>query len=425
MNIVKTIASGAFGRVELVEDATGQQFARKVFAPSPDVIAQAGLDKLQKRFEREVRVQQSLPNHLFVPILTHDLAVDPAWFVMPLCGRTLAEEIVDHRKVGSVPTGALENILESLEYLESIGVVHRDLKPSNVLFHDGRWKLSDLGLVMAPSEAGLTSSLSAWGTMAYCAPEQCTTFKSVTSAADQFAFGCILHDIYDGAARIPYHVQTCAGDIGGVVEVCTRTDPSHRFKSIAGLRGALLGVLAKPNAAVSPIVAEIVASLANPATMSKDQLDALKAFLRSVQSSSDVWTVNAAMTEEVLEALKALDEQLWIEVAAAYCKWARTPHFDFGYCDVVIGRLQRIFELGDITQKAEVVLAGAVLGESHNRWTVMKKVVRMCDASIDNQIAKRIALEIRVEDAQQIFRRCVLAINLSIAAYHPVIAGVL
>ncbi|QSV74519.1 MAG: protein kinase family protein [Aphanizomenon flos-aquae KM1D3_PB] len=54
----------------------------------------------------------------------------------------------DARSNGIPPLEALSDILNALEELHFLGYVHRDLKPQNILFHQGRWKLSDFGLVL-------------------------------------------------------------------------------------------------------------------------------------------------------------------------------------------------------------------------------------------------------------------------------------
>ena len=83
----------------------------------------------------------------------------------------------------------------------------------------------------------------------YCAfRSSIRDFKRVTAAADIYSFGCILHDLFDGARRVPYQRQSCPGPVGAVIEKCTDPDPNKRFKSIDELRGALFWALSQPRA---------------------------------------------------------------------------------------------------------------------------------------------------------------------------------
>src|ERR1700733_7792763 len=221
MKVLNIIATTHFGRVERVQLEDGTVAARKVFAPSAEITQGASADKLRRRFAREVRIQAELPVALFIPVLHKDLDADPPWFVMPLADRTLAEALGTIH--GEEVLRALDEILDSIERLHSLDFVHRDLKPSNILRHDGRWKLSDLGLVlpMASTSTKLTSHKSSWFTLGYCAPEQYAEFGSSTPAVDIYAFGCILHDLFEKGTRVPLQRATAAGPIGAVIEKCT------------------------------------------------------------------------------------------------------------------------------------------------------------------------------------------------------------
>jgi serine/threonine protein kinase len=216
MNIIRQIAHGGFGVVEEVELESGERRARKTFAPRADVLAAGDPDKLRSRFIREVRVQEALPQGSFVPILDFDLECPVPWYLMPLADKNFKEEIDEARRAGTIPKAGIADILNGLEELHALGYVHRDLKPENVLLHAGAWKLCDFGLVMLPptdNSSRLTSSASTWGTWEYWSPEQAGGMRDVTAATDIYAFGCILHDIFDGSRRIPLQQHSCTGPI--------------------------------------------------------------------------------------------------------------------------------------------------------------------------------------------------------------------
>ena len=429
MRVIREISRGGFGRVEQLETDSGDMVARKIYDPQPGILAASDEAKLKKRFRREVMVQSSLSGHAFLPVLEYDLDCETPWFTMPLAERNFEEEIAIAKRDGTALTEQLAEILNALEELHSLGFTHRDLKPQNILLYGGRWKLSDFGLVLPVVAATtmLTSTGSAWGSAPYCAPEQALDFKHATQQVDIYAFGAILHDIYGAGpgGRVPYQQQTCDGPIGAIIERCTAVAPDKRFKNVSALRGALLTILSSPSAPhSSPTGSDWVTKLADLHTWDGDTALAFNRFLVRDASRADKGAVCVELDEERLSAIHSLDVDLWYTVALIYCEWAKGS-FDFSYCDVVIGRLESIFALGNLECKAAAAIAAAELGADHNRWHVMGRILSMCGPEISDSLADRIAIEIMAEEAQSNFRSCAERISQTVEDYHPRIAHVL
>lgn len=427
MRILENISRGGFGHVEKIKMDDGEVAARKVFDPVPDIVARADLSKLKKRFKREVRVQSSLSGDYFIPILDSDLESENPSFIMPLAERNFWEEIQDARRTNKIPLESLADILNALEELHSLGYVHRDLKPQNILLQAGRWKLSDFGLVLPVTDetTKLTSLDSAWGTEGYCAPEQVEDFRNATPSVDIYAFGCILHDLYGASSRVPYQRYSAQGPVGMIIEKCTEFSPKKRFKSIVALRGALLKILSEPqNLTPSPSSKEWAENLQYLTDWNIQKLENFARFIKSIQEQSDLWVVCEALNEDILDAMYQIEPELWQIVALAYCDWAHGS-FDFNYCDVIISRLETIFRLGNLDSKAAAAIAGAKLGYSHNRWFVMGRVVRMCGSDLEDVVAQRIAIEIRVEEVHKNFIYCATESRHRVSDYHPQIVEVL
>lgn len=426
MKILGPINRGGFGRVEKVETTPGCILARKVFDPQPSVL---GADpvvaraKFVKRFVREVRVQSSLGGDFVLPVHGFDLISTPPWFTMPLADRSLQDEISRSRDDAKQ---ALPDVLNALEEMHKLGLVHRDLKPANVLFHEGKWKLSDFGLVLpAPgTTTTLTSTSSAWGTSEYAAPEQVNDFGNVTLAADIYAFGCILHDIFNGSPRIPFQRQTCPGSIGPIIEKCTELDPRRRFKSVGALRSVLLTALSAAPIPSTATGAAWLARIADIATWTADDLEQFARFITSDKNISERDSLCRALDEETLKAMQCIDAIAWRPVADCYCEWA-TGSFAWNYCDVIIGRLVAIFEVGEVETIASAIMAAARLACSHNRWFVMRQVLAMAGSTLADEVAHRVAIEIVVQDAHRDFTQSAAAVSEPIDRYHPRIADVL
>lgn len=427
MKVLREIDKGGFGRVEEVEITNGEVVARKVFEPSSAVTGATTPEKLADRFKREVAVQSKLSADYFVPILNSDLSCDPMWFTMPLCPRNFSEEISDARAANSIPMEGLGDILNALEELHSLGYKHRDLKPQNVLYHEGKWKLSDFGLVLPPdASTTLTSTLSAWGTPSYCAPEQMQDFKRADHRADIYAFGCILHDIFDGSARIPYARQTAPGPIGLVIERCTEPNPTRRFQDIAKVRAALVTTLSKPGHLTASIeAAEWAKKLTAASTWDLATLHDFVRFVVDPKNAGDLWILFEPMDESNIMDFVRLDEGYAATIALEYIEWVRTGNFSYEFCDVLAVRLKALTKLADVDVKANAIMALARMGKHHNRWYVMRTLLRLCNENMDSRLAERIAIEIQVEDAYWDFVNSASRTSNTINVYHPAIREVL
>jgi hypothetical protein len=137
----------------------------------------------------------------------------------------------------------------------------------------------------------------------------------------------------------------------------------------------------------------------------------------------DEESVVAELSEDHLQGIADRFPDEWDRIAMAYCDWAKGG-FAFRFCDIVVGRLETIFhaDKSSLDVRAAALVSAAALGAVHNRWFVMRRVMRLADARLNESLAERIAIEIRAGDAAGHFLQCAEAINRSTSDYHPRIA---
>lgn len=418
-----TIAQGGFGVIDKVRLDNGEIVAKKSFKPR-EYSSEEELQKLRKRFIREVKIQSSLPTDFFMPILGSNLSIEVPFYLMPLAEKSLKTQILEDRLTKEINLAALCDIMNALEILHSLGFVHRDLSPGNVLFHENKWKLSDLGLVLPQrtETIQLTSVHSAWGSINYCAPEQATDFHRSTAAVDIYSFGCILHDFVTVRPRVPYNQHSTEGEIGIIISKCTNKNPKKRFKDIHLLRDVLIRTISgQKMEAPSEEANEWEIEFSTYSTWTLEKLEKFLAFLNLPNADHSIFY---SVNEDVLAFFRELDHDCWNDLVEFFLAWSEGS-FGFAYCDVLIGRLEKIYQIGSVGQKAAATLVAAKLGSSHNRWYVMNRVIYLTDKSIDRTLAQRIAIEIRVQGYQEYFLRCAEVISKDISDFHEIIAEVL
>ena len=262
--IVRQIGRGGMGTVYLAERADGtfeKSVALKLVKRGMDT------DEVLRRFRYERQILAGLDHPNIARLLDAGAAGDGRpYFVMEYCdGETITNYAEAEGLNVEQRLRLFEQVCDAVAYAHRHLVVHRDLKPGNILVADGddgkpSVKLLDFGiaqLVEDRPDAPVTRLGDRILTPEYAAPEQ---FKGevVTTSADVFALGVVLHELLVGSRpekplKRPSTVVTRSGqaprgtsieklrrelktDLDAIVITALQEDPQLRYISADALR---------------------------------------------------------------------------------------------------------------------------------------------------------------------------------------------
>lgn len=154
----------------------------------------------RRRFRQEARLMAFVSHPNLVTV--YDLHEEPSgsWVVMEYVpGENLKKRIEQH---GPLPPEEvlplLEQVSGALGHLHGRNLVHLDIKPQNLIVTpDGGVKLIDFGLAQPAGPRQEMVGGTAFGTVAYLAPEQASG-EPVDAATDVYALGCVVYELLTG-----------------------------------------------------------------------------------------------------------------------------------------------------------------------------------------------------------------------------------
>lgn len=435
LKVIRLIGQGGFGNVELVEDDAGSQFARKTFAQNQPLDA-ALLANVLKRFAKEARIQGGISHPNIVPILGSDFSTNPPSYLMPVADSSLADDLGSDRTLGGTFIAAISDIIAGLEELHSMQISHRDLKPENVLRFKNRdgsdgafYAISDFGLISMKESrlSGLTKTGMRKGSDYYTAPEIAKDMRQASAQSDIYSLGCILHDMVGTEDRVPCAEIKEPGEFSAILRGCTRQDPSQRFKSVRAVLDAILSVDFAPQAPTSQESINFIGALEADAPLDSDFWTRLADFLEGEASSVDVAAICARLGTERIDALCAASPEAGNRIGIILAQWVGSSTFNFDYCDALANRLEEFFDRTTFETKVECLMGLLAMGTSHNRWFVERKFERLCGPDMDENLAKRLAVQFRIGDQEVCHQITHLERSISFdrASLHPALVKAL
>lgn len=158
----------------------------------------------RKRFRREARMMAFVSHPNLVTIYDLIDASNGSWMVMEYVEGEDLRAILDAEGPFAPETvmEILDAVGSGLSHMHASNLVHLDVKPQNIIRQpDGTIKLIDFGLAQQAGGPQEMIGGTAFGTVAYLAPEQASG-EPVTAATDVYALGCVAYELLTG--RTPY-----------------------------------------------------------------------------------------------------------------------------------------------------------------------------------------------------------------------------
>ncbi|MEC4986522.1 MAG: protein kinase [Oscillatoria sp. PMC 1068.18] len=198
--VLEKLSGGGFGQTYIAEDThrPGNPHCvvkhLKPASNNPKV-----LETARKFFQKEAETLESLGNHDRIPRLLAYFEEDAEFYLVQeyIEGHTLAKELTPNQRwKENKVIELLEEILPTLDFIHSQGVIHRDLKPENLIRRsdDNKLVLIDFGAIkqlrnQTLTEMGEVSVTVAIGTPGYMPTEQ--TRGTPRPNSDLYALGMI------------------------------------------------------------------------------------------------------------------------------------------------------------------------------------------------------------------------------------------
>lgn len=213
------------------------------------ILAKADSDK-RRRFKNEIAFLGRNAHKNIVTVIDHGVAsgeLTGPFYVMHRYRYSLRDLMRNGINANSV-LPFFSQVLDGVEAAHLLGVVHRDLKPENILY-DGPTNIlaiADFGIARFTEELMATTvetgPAQKLANFQYAAPEQRTPGGDVSVAADIYALGLILNEMFTGA--VPHGtghltIRQVADDHGfldEIVEAMRRQSPADRPASVADVK---------------------------------------------------------------------------------------------------------------------------------------------------------------------------------------------
>ncbi len=213
--LLEEIARGGMGVVYKARDTK----LNRIVALKMIIAGKLASEEERFRFNLEAEAAAKLDHPGITPIYEVGEHDGQLYFAMKLIeGGSLADRLPEYGADPRKAARLVAYIAHAIHHAHQRGTLHRDLKPNNILLDDdGNPLVTDFGLAkLAEQDTDVTKTGVMMGTPGYMPPEQVSSGKNVTTAADVYSLGAILFAVLTG--RAPFVGETAMETVMQVVQ---------------------------------------------------------------------------------------------------------------------------------------------------------------------------------------------------------------
>jgi serine/threonine protein kinase len=260
--VLALLGQGGMGAVYRAFDPWEQRpCAVKEMCPSPD-LAPDKLAGLRDQFRREAGILATLSHPGLTRVTDYFIEGANEYLVMDFVQGKSLEDIFKETEHTPLPEPQVmawaRELLDTLAYIHSCGVIHRDIKPANIrVAVDGRVVLVDFGLfkLWDPRNPATLMALRGAGTPQFAPPEQMdSSFGHTDARSDIYSLGATLYTLLTGHTpplvnerlfrhvRVPplrSFVPSVSPHVDKAILKALALKPAQRFQSALEMRAAL------------------------------------------------------------------------------------------------------------------------------------------------------------------------------------------
>eukprot|EP00913_Durusdinium_trenchii_P011143 g10465.t1 len=260
LEIVELLGRGGMGAVyKARQPGLDRTVAVKILPP------EVGADPaFAERFTREARALARLSHQSIVSIYDSGNAGGQYYIVMEYVDGANLRQLIETKAIRPEEALAIvPQICEALQFAHDAGIVHRDIKPENILVDkQGRVKIADFGLAKllgkVPTDASLTGTHQAMGTLHYMAPEQMQGAGSVDHRADIYSLGVVFYELLTGQLPLgrfapPSEKVQVDVRLDEIVLRALENEPARRYQHVSDVKSEVEQLSSAPWETSRPI----------------------------------------------------------------------------------------------------------------------------------------------------------------------------
>ena len=162
---------------------------------------------LKSRFSREIDNLKKMNSPRIAKYLDSSINEQIAWHAVEYIDGPNLRDLVKNEGplTGDQWWSLASQLIETLQYLDRLGIVHRDIKPSNIIMSENGISLVDFGISQDTDSTSITTTGMVSGSPAWLAPEQLEG-SAISSASDWFSVGSVL--VFAARGKSPWGNET-------------------------------------------------------------------------------------------------------------------------------------------------------------------------------------------------------------------------